>query len=464
MRSLIALKTDQRGNVLMLTGLAILILFAVAGAGVDFGRQQLVRMKLQNASDAAAIAAASLPESTSAEQRRAVALRYYNLNFPSTYLGVVRPTPNIQVGGQIIVDASTSFETNFVSNVDVNRLEAQGRTVVDRATQAASIYDVILVMDNSGSMGFETTAPNFAMLNSSEERNTRNIFELICRQQETDYLGWFCNFSPANVPNGTGGTRSYTSVNSSTCRLQAPQNYCSNVVSGLRRIVGSGQNVTTIHGFGLTGNSRLNALRYVARNFVTRILEEGDPGSRIGIVRWADTVVQSRPLTNNTSLIRADLTNMTANGGTNPYLAMSQAAAYGSSFATNHIKAVVLLTDGKPTQLGDVDYSKRNGPFEDPFRCDGEKFCPSSANQTLPICTQLKNNGVQIYTVGFLNPNDREFQIEPGSYDRAVEFLRSCASVDGEGNPRFYTAQDGAQLDEAFSQILTSLGRIRISQ
>ncbi len=457
MRSLIALKTDQRGNVLMLTGLAILILFAVAGAGVDFGRQQLVRMKLQNASDAAAIAAASLPESTSAEQRRAVALRYYNLNFPSTYLGVVRPTPNIQVGGQIIVDASTSFETNFVSNVDVNRLEAQGRTVVDRATQAASIYDVILVMDNSGSMAESTTAPTFTTTPQADLANSRNLKLPECVAEMSAYYRESCRTYLSHYLADLQTIRNYTSSN---CQFDAPAAYCSSVGNNVNVIKTSNPNRgSTIRGFGFLGNSRLNALRSVSLNFVTRIIDEGEPGSRVALVPWSEGVVYSQALTTNTTVLRQAINRMGAWGGTNPRAGMTQANTFAANFNQNHIKAVVLMSDGKPTMNGPIGSSGTDGSG-----CNGIGYCNPAANATLPVCTQLKNSGVQVYTVGFLNPNDQEFQDEPGSYDRAVAFLRSCASVNGKGDANFYTAENGAQLDEAFSQILTSLGRIRISQ
>ena len=461
MRIIHALQRDRGGNVLMLTGLAVLFLFAMAGAGVDFGRQQLVRMKLQNASDAAAIAAASMPESTSEAQRRAVALRYYNLNYPTSYLGVARPTPTISVTDPITVQATSSFNTNFLAGLGLPQMESQSLARVNRAQSASSVYDVILVMDNSGSMGFGTTAPNFAVLNQSQTTATRNLFELICRAQETNYLNYFCTFRRQNVPNGTGGTRSYNST--PNCRAQAPTNYCRAITSGFRR-AGAAQDGSDILGFGLNVNSRLNALRFVAGNFITRIIDEGDPGSRIAIVRWADRVLQSRDLTNNTTLLRADIANMAANGATNPVRAMQQAVTYAQGFAPDHIKAVVFMTDGKPTLTGDVNYANESGPFIDTDSCNGIDFCTPAVTQTNALCTQLKNAGVQLYTVGFLDPNDAEFTAAPGDYNRAVSFLRDCASVDGEGNPRAFTAQNGAELEQAFTQILSSLGKIRIAQ
>lgn len=449
MRFIRHLHHDTRGNVLMLTGLAILILFAVAGAGVDFGRQQLVRMKLQNASDAAAVAAASMPDSVSADQRRAVALRYYNLNFPATYLGIARPTPNIQVGSQIIVDASTSFDANFVSNVGVNRLESQGRTVVDRSAPQQTIYDVILVMDNSRSMADTTNAPQFTPVPSALQANAlASIKFRVCVPQLITYLqSTYCTLPylyRVPMPDGSP-TQQFTAGN---CVSNAPREYCNRVSSGPTVYTSNSERM----GYGITGSSRLNALRTVALNFVNRIITEGAAGSRIGIVTWSSDLINTVDLTDNAEQASGVINQMAAWGGTAPAPAMQQALSVGNRFNPRHVKAVVFMSDGKPTEQANTN------------ACNSNNFCQPAVNATLPICTQMKNSGVQVYTVGFLNPSDQEFAGEPGSYNRAVSFLRSCASTDAQGAPRYYTAQNGQQLDAAFSEILTSLGRIRIAQ
>lgn len=447
MRWIQKLKQDTGGNVLMLTGLAILFLFAMAGAGVDFGRQQLVRMKLQNASDAAAVAAASMPASVSAEQRRAVALRYYNLNFPTTYLGVPRPTPNIQIGEQIIVDASTSFNANFVSNVGVQELQSQGRTVVDRSAPEATVYDVILVMDNSRSMAEATTAPTFAYTPQNMLINSRALKIPTC---ETEMRR-----SNAGCQAGLYYMADQVTLrpfSQNNCQFEYPRQWCSFVSNNSTAIKSGIPNAgKEIYGFGFLGNNRLNALRHVALNFVSRIIDDGEPGSRIALIPWSDNVGFTQPLTSNTNTLREAINRMGAWGATAPVPAMQQAISFGNDFNARHVKAVVFMSDGKPTAQSGTS-------------CNGTTYCPSAVNSTLPLCTQLKNAGVQVYTVGFLNPSDSEFAGRPQDFQNAQNFLRNCASVDAEGNPRYYGAQNGAELELAFTQILTSLGRIRISQ
>ncbi|MFN8972995.1 MAG: vWA domain-containing protein [Alphaproteobacteria bacterium] len=141
---------DGRGSVLILVGLGILVLVGLAGAGIDLGRQQIVSSKLQSASDAAAIAAGSAP----AGQEIQTAQRYFNLNFPDGYLGVARPTPTItQTANGTTVAASAPVPTLFLRLLGVTTTTAAGRTGTESgSTTNTQKFDVILVMDNSGSM------------------------------------------------------------------------------------------------------------------------------------------------------------------------------------------------------------------------------------------------------------------------------------------------------------------------
>lgn len=450
-RTLQKLVREQHGSVLMLTGLAILILFAVAGAGVDFGRQQLVRMKLQNASDAAAVAAASLKNATVAE-REAIALRYYNLNYPQSFLGVERPDPEIIIGDTISVEASTVLMANFISNVGVQRLEAEGRTVVSASADEEQAQDVILVMDNSGSMAYQTSAPSFAQTDVARARITTVP---VCRNQQQPFYDLEC-------------PTKFTALgysNSGLCFSQGATDFCRAFQNSA---IPRGAAVAS---YGFVGNSRLNALRSVANTFVDTLLVQGNPENRMGIITWNEGVTDERRLTDDETLIRTDLADMGAFGATNPYAAMQKAVDLARDFETGHVKAIVLLTDGKPTYAdatGMPIYKNMPGEpwaiLQDIHGCDGRisSFCQSAVDLTNTVCSQLKNDGIIIYTIGFgltvgpdLNASERQ---------RAINFLSNCASINGEGNPRFFDAPDGATLEEAFKQITTQLGKLRIRE
>src|SRR6478736_3667520 len=104
---------DERGNVAALFGLMALPLFISMGAAVDYGNAVSINSKLQSASDAAVLAAASLPADTSADQRTSVAANLFATN--TTGHGVTGATPQITVdGNSISVSASVSVPTAFL--------------------------------------------------------------------------------------------------------------------------------------------------------------------------------------------------------------------------------------------------------------------------------------------------------------------------------------------------------------
>lgn len=145
---------DQRGGVLITTGLSILFLVGVTGAAIDLGRQQLIRARTQQSSDAAALAAATLSATGANPQQ--VAMRYFNLNFSTGYMGFDRPSPSINVGTTTIaISATNSMPTSFANNIGVHTMNAGGRTVVanESTSKATMDYDVVAVIDESGSTG-----------------------------------------------------------------------------------------------------------------------------------------------------------------------------------------------------------------------------------------------------------------------------------------------------------------------
>ena len=105
------------------------------------------------------------------------------------------------------------------------------------------------------------------------------------------------------------------------------------------------------------------------------------------------------------------------------------------------IKSVILMTDGEfnvnycsGVTAGTIDCSATNG---DPFA------------QATELCTNMKADGVIVYTVGFQIDNEN-----------AADILSSCAS--GEG--RAYLPKTGEDLSKNFAEIGQDITRLRISR
>jgi len=275
---------QQQGSVLIITGLSFLVLLAVGGAAIDLGRQQLVRAKLQQASDAAAVAAATLSDDATNGERSAAASRYFALNFPDGYLGVSRPVPAVSVSASSIsVIANAPLNTRFIGFVGVDQITSSGITRINRDTvTTSSKYDLVFVMDASGSM---------------EARDVGNVGIL-----NPDAGAPCIPYNPVNF-NPAGA---------------CPTN----------------------------GNTRMNAMRSAAVTVTTNLLQPNTSDSRIGAVTWSDAVVRQQPLSGDFQTVRTFLGRMVSYAGTNSTSGLQAARTMSAGFRDDAVKSVVLLTDG----------------------------------------------------------------------------------------------------------------------
>lgn len=441
---------DQRGNILILTGLGFLFLVGIGGAGYDLGRQQLVRQKIQQASDAAALAAAGLDFGTSDATRQNTAQAFFALNYPADYLGIARPTPSISIAGEIItVSANASVPTSFVVNFGVSSIAANGssRTQFKRLQ---TVIDTILVMDNSASM------------------NIADVGTLGIREVPSNLVSAY---------NSTYALRCSTLINS---YFRDP--IAQSLLNDLAVLFGQGNARSTLNrdiniflnscaassAQGATGATRLNALRSAAYNFTTSLLGNNNPnGNRIAIVGWSDLVLNSQALSSNFNTVVNTVDMMSPQGGTNSALGLQEAQVLSAAFNRSHARSIVLLTDGSNTasallgaaRIGLIPPNSYTYLLSDGNGCDGNNYCQPSVDDSLAICNNLKNSGIQIFTIAFGND-----VITGPNAARVESFLRACANPEVGGFQYFYPASDAAALDAAFSAIAGSLKKVQILQ
>ena len=390
---------DQRGGVLITTGLAIVLLVAVAGASIDLGTQQLLRARTQQSSDAAALAAASL--SASGADAQQVALRYFNLNFSSDYLGAQRPTPSISVGGgSIAVSATTPVTTQFTGLVGVGSVNAGGRSVVETASSATSNnldYDVVAVIDESGSTG--GIAPG----------GTQRIIEVEKQALVEMVNGIFRdNESNPNVRFGLVGYTGYIStMGGLTSKKSDALGYLNNLSARCQNYDHWGMEA----GFKMI-NGNWNGFQSVSDLARDGLISSGD------IERDSGGFSSTCPITRNTNVDAAVTTR-------------SDGARLSSA------RHVVFITDGyimvePPPVKGKRDY---------------ESFVES--------CENVKRSGAIVYTISFVSQG-------PGDVD-ALKRCASTDPV--SGSPRYFFAPDAATLRSILGSVIVQTVRsIRISE
>lgn len=440
---------DRQGSVLMITALGILFMTAIAGAGIDFGRFSLVKLRAQQAADAAALAVATMPDTkadgspvTDADRGATVA-RYFSLNYPANYLGVDIPASNISAtfGESISVTVDgINMPTTFARFVGLDSMAIHATNKIGQISSRDLVpYDLVLVIDTSSSM------------------------------QKNDV--------------GTVGIREVPAGRLPEV-LSAAQNYCVNTMmsihlydfsDALRGCTDAASNpdyYITNERAGLVGPARLNAVRASAYDLSQRILgTSGSTQSRVAVITWTTETYFN-------TLFSATGPVPTANN--NPYAILDQMFAFGSTNSSvglkaaqdrlasdsdrTHVRAVVLLTDGSNTYADVPIPAKDPGPQLDKYGCNGggggdpAYICPATAPISLGICSALKNDGVLVYTVAFGQ------DVIGVSGPQIQSFLSSCASgAPGANLGSFYfLAPDAASLSDAFKIIATSIKKVKI--
>ncbi len=181
-RLALRLRAEERGNVLMITGLSILVLTFATGMGVDYSRAMRLQTKLNAAADAAALAGVSQPmmlDTTYADVYSTVykmfttqtsglpGLVWNDSNLKITICGnTEQPNctglPNSQ--RMITVSYSAQSTNAFASILHMATLPIHGNSQ-STATAAPNI-DFYLALDTSPSMALPTTAAGLARMDS----------------------------------------------------------------------------------------------------------------------------------------------------------------------------------------------------------------------------------------------------------------------------------------------------------
>ena len=174
-------RRGQRGQILILTGLTLIVLIGAVGLAVDAGRAYGVKARLNAAVDAASIAAAraiaqGADEGARIANAQAAAVRFFNLNYPADFLSSTPSAPTTvavhESDGRwrVRVSATAEMPTTF--------MRVLGRTEFNVAAMGEAVrrdLDVILVMDTSGSIGADFPTLQLAAKNSFVNKFTPGV-------------------------------------------------------------------------------------------------------------------------------------------------------------------------------------------------------------------------------------------------------------------------------------------------
>ena len=149
--SLLRFLKDRRGGVAPMFALAIVPVFGLVGAAVDYSRANSVRTSMQSAIDATALAMAKLAPTLTAAQLQTQTNAYFNamFNHPEAKNLVITPTYTTAGGSQLVIAVSGSVDTSFMKIMGFSSLNIGSSSTVKWGNNRLR---VALVLDNTGSM------------------------------------------------------------------------------------------------------------------------------------------------------------------------------------------------------------------------------------------------------------------------------------------------------------------------
>lgn len=432
---------DTSGSILMITGLSFIVLFVIGGAGYDLGKQQLVKQRIQQSADAAALAAAGMEDGTSEDARRATANAFFEMNYGREYLGVGRPLPQVNIDssarGQVEVSGLAGVPTSFVGNIGISQLDALGRSVVQIGNAATKI-DLILVMDNSGSMAANDVGGSGLDGDLAQMQQA-----CITAMSSPQHIASLRAISIAANPDWAETYRnlpdSYFDL-SIACRPPYTKTF-------------DGGHTNT-YNWGYTGPNRLTALRYIADNAAQELISPNPLEHRIALVKWNNVLIGSHDFSADYATVSAALKTMFAGEHTDSTAGLTRALAMIDAQARpDTARVVVLMTDGENHPANTVVQKNE---------------------ASVALCEQIKSRQrTAIYTIAFGSVVD-----DPVAGPRTKQFLSDCASGEhGTSDPKpneatvppragsyFYAAPDAEALANAFEDIIQKAKNLRIVQ
>lgn len=432
---------DRKGATAVQFALCIVPMTVTVFGMVDVSRASAEKMHLQDALDAAALAAARSPATTD-DQLQAIGSQVLAADLIGSKSTLTSSSFKV-VGNKVVAEASATM-TPIIAKLWLNSdMEMGAATEVVRASQNV---EVALVLDVTGSMG----GSKITDLKSA----AKELVDLIVKDVQTPYYT-----KVALVPYSMGVN--VTSTYAATVRGTYTTGTCTTAGCQKYKFTAADGNLKT-NTISNCVSERTGSEAYTDAGPGTAFVGRNYPNS--GNPCLSSAIV---PLSNNRTSLKASIDGYSAQGSTAGQIGLawgwymvsptfgaiwpeaSRPAPYGDK---DLIKVVVLMTDGEfnTTYCKGViskDAGSGSGDNGDHINCNatnGGAFAQAKA-----LCDAMKLKGVTIYTVGF--------DLDDGS--AAEDIMEECAS-DAE---HVFLPDSGADLKSAFRAIGQDINALRLS-
>lgn len=409
---------------------------------VDVSRASTEKLHLQDALDAAALAAARSTATTDA-QLQAVGSQVLAADLAGAK-SVLKTSSFKMVGNTVVASASATM-TPVVAKLWLNGdMQMGASTEVLRASQN---IEVALVLDVTGSMGGTKI--------SDLRTAAKDLVDLVVKDVQTPYYTKVAlvpysmgvnvgstyaatvRGTPAAGTSTTPGSQKFTFTNASGSSKTQTISNCVSERTGAEAYTDAAPSTAFVgRNYPNTGNPCLGSTivplssnKVSLKNSIDTYTAEGSTAGQIGLA-WGWYMVSPT------------FGSIWPTG--------SKPAPYGDK---DLVKVVILMTDGEfnTTYCKGViskDSGSGSGSNSDHINCNatnGGGFAQAKA-----LCDAMKVKGITIYTVGF--------DLDDGS--AAEDIMEECAS-DAE---HVYLPDSGTQLKTAFSTIAKDINALRLSR
>jgi Flp pilus assembly protein TadG len=462
MRNIQSYFRSTAGNTAIIFSMAAVPLLLASGAAVDMVRANRTQAVLQGAADAAALGGGV--SSQSKKEIEKLVEDYFVANGAPEALDFVEKIEAKQdkMSGTFTVAIKGKINTSFMKLAGIQTLDIGATAEVMRGSQA---LEIVLVLDNTDSMNAEG---RLDALKVSAKELVREIFK---NKQSDTYIKLgivpFANYvnvgmaarneswmnvaaeqtfsSPAGECRDTYPQQRWDNCVQNGSHMESrdgvmvsvPDYTCDYVQGPMVKDCTPTSWTTQWHGCVGSRNSPMDTEIGTATVPYPGVMDDYCP-------------VPMTDLSDDQSLLLGNIDAMT--GTRNTYIPsgllwgwnmlneaepLTSAKSAGDMSAMKGKKAIVLMTDGKNTMV--PTYPKHEGA--DP--------APLADSILAEICGNVKNDGIEIYTVAF----------KVDSSD-AKNLLRKCAS-DGT---KAFDAADSAELVASFREIAETLSAVRLSK
>ncbi|HTO33994.1 MAG TPA: TadE/TadG family type IV pilus assembly protein [Pararhizobium sp.] len=396
---------DKSGNFAMMAALLVPVVFATGGVAIDMTNMMMAKDQLQDATDAAALAASSalVNEGLTIEKAKALAKDF------------VKTQSRNYLSADMTDEAKAAFDLALSSNTTADITEKTA-AVGNSKTYTVEVSSKLDLPLNALTrlLGKETVEISTVSrsLSSTEAKNALSMFLVLDRS------------GSMGEDTATINSVSPTKPESYNCGTNNRPKTCTRYVTNY---------ITKIEALKTAGASLLLELK-TADSTSTLV--------RTGGVSYNNTMQAESPLAWGVTGVSSYVGNLTATGSTDSSAAFKN--SYNSLLAKNSAgalkeeaehklkngqvpkKYIVFMTDGENNYY-DGKQSAANGDKSD--------------TETLDYCTKAKTAGFTVFTIAFMAP------------DRGQKLLDACATDDTTTEKYYFAAEDADQLNLAFKYI-----------